>query len=73
MDVKLSFGVCSKSLLVQLDEQGFIYTGKENLENIRKSMNLLRFTDLLNDSGWHKMNEKLFKRIMKNIKLKDEK
>jgi len=65
--INLSFGVISKSLVVQLEEQGFKYKGKNNINKCKDAMNTLRFNDLLCDSDWHKMNKKLFNYIIKNI------
>lgn len=67
-EVQLSFGCLAKPIKEQLSDQGFIYTGEEDLEELRICVNKLRFANLLSDSEWHKINQKSMKYIIKNIK-----
>lgn len=70
----LRFGALADSLEKQIDEQGFMYDGKKDkYDKVKFALLTLYFGDLLTDNELRKKEEKLYKRITREIYPKGDK
>ena len=72
--LQLGFGIMHPKLSVQLETQCFKFDVEKMkiFENAREAMNVLRFSDLLNDSMIAKVNQKLFNKIQAHVVQKNK-
>lgn len=70
-EIIFSYGVISKPLKEQANEQGYVLKDDEKFENIKKAINLCGF-HVATESQVNSMFGKLHKQVIKNLTPLDE-